>query len=987
MTLKVFSLKKFVSVSLMLWLTVGFVGNIVPQAHSSERLVKQAVLLIKQSTQTADSWTYAYDVSVAMNISATILHSDSQNVTEAVLYDGDIGRFSLIFVTAISMETDLDGTELTLLDAYEEKFGVAEGLLGQVTTVVGPRYGVSALGATQRFYTCKWVSNGLTNFMNTSMKVTTPDNGMQVYAYGGNTTQTNPILWSYVSGNKTRIASSIGGLDPWIGQTWSFWGVFWLTAKLSSANKILKFYFSFDIDDVQIKYSDNGTYGAPPVTNLYFNGSDVEYMYNNLLSTQNFTPTLVIDYSDLSTRYNMTTEYPALRQSLTTYQDYFDFIGHNHRIAMSTYEEALEYMNSDLNAIRRWGFLPTIYYSVPGGHNYSITTAQAISDSPTWYVAQRYAGSGTDLPPQIVKKLGAFDSWAPSLFRVARKSIDFLDYNLRSKAQILNRSGLGSWSKYWRRILEQSWYGPKYLGGYRIFYTHFPNFVADRESADAPAVHIIKNATTIGIVPIVPSRSWAIAENIYTVKNFQLEPVYNIDADTLTYTLIKSNSTARDRITLIFEDTVQPVDFNPLILKYDLGSTIVTLNYQSSITFRLSQRETAKPYVVNYQTSLLTQASFSNDTLILTLFAPSEMVSTTNVYVGDKGRPVTVSGASLSWAFNTETKIVTINAFPDGLKEITLDWIDHDSPITAINLGGVQGDNSWFISDVIANLTATDNFSGVDTTEYSFNRSTWITYTTPFTVSSEGNTIIYYNSTDVDGNVETVKSKTVKIDKTIPSGTLIINNGVEYTTLIFVTLTITATDATSGVNGVRFSNDGVWDTIPWENLDASKTWKLPSEDGTKTVYCQIKDNAGLIATCSDTITLDTFPPIGNITIAEGAKHTNSSSVILTLSANDTTSGVAQMRFSNDNVNWTSWEPYATSKAWALTANNGTKTVFVQFMDNAGLFSGRYLYSIRLDIIGIEENGGENFPLWALGAAVAAIGITAAIAVLNRKKKH
>jgi hypothetical protein len=75
-----------------------------------------------------------------------------------------------------------------------------------------------------------------------------------------------------------------------------------------------------------------------------------------------------------------------------------------------------------------------------------------------------------------------------------------------------------------------------------------------------------------------------------------------------------------------------------------------------------------------------------------------------------------------------------------------------------------------------------------------------------------------------------------------------------------VTLTLTAHDSVSGVSHVRFSNDGVWDTEPWETPVLTKDWTLTLWDGAKTVYYQIVDNAGLSATYSASVTLDTTQP-------------------------------------------------------------------------------------------------------------------------------
>jgi hypothetical protein len=98
------------------------------------------------------------------------------------------------------------------------------------------------------------------------------------------------------------------------------------------------------------------------------------------------------------------------------------------------------------------------------------------------------------------------------------------------------------------------------------------------------------------------------------------------------------------------------------------------------------------------------------------------------------------------------------------------------------------------------------------------------------------------------------------------------------------------------------------------------------------------------------IKLDRTAPAGSVTISQGASFTRSSSVTLSLSATDATSGLAQMRFSNDNTTWSSWEAYAASKLWTLPAGDGVKTITVQYKDNAGLISLSYSDSIILDTI-------------------------------------
>lgn len=83
------------------------------------------------------------------------------------------------------------------------------------------------------------------------------------------------------------------------------------------------------------------------------------------------------------------------------------------------------------------------------------------------------------------------------------------------------------------------------------------------------------------------------------------------------------------------------------------------------------------------------------------------------------------------------------------------------------------------------------------------------------------------------------------------------------------------------------------------------------------------------------IKLDTTDPTGTITINDGATSTNTTMVTLNLTGFDATSGVAQMRFRNESANWTSWEPYSTTKSWNLSSSDGIRTVSVQFIDFAG----------------------------------------------------
>jgi len=289
--------------------------------------------------------------------------------------------------------------------------------------------------------------------------------------------------------------------------------------------------------------------------------------------------------------------------------------------------------------------------------------------------------------------------------------------------------------------------------------------------------------------------------------------------------------------------------------------------------------------------------------------------------------------------------------------------LDKTAPTGSIT---INNEDAYTTStSVTLTLTATDLTSGVYQVRYS-NDGIWDTEpwedfspTKAWTLTlGNGTKTVYYQIKDNAGLVSDTYSDTIILDTTPPTGSISINDGATYTTTTTVTLTLSATDETSGIAEMRFSNDNITFT-EWQTYASSKSWTLQQEDGTKIVYVQFRDHAGLISTYSDVITLDTAPPTGSITIAGDAAYTNSTSITLTLSADDSTSGIAYMRFSNDNIDWTSWEPYSTSKTWTLTTGDGTKTVYVQYMDNAGLASPTYQGTITLDTTKPTANAGAD----------------------------
>jgi uncharacterized protein YkwD len=86
---------------------------------------------------------------------------------------------------------------------------------------------------------------------------------------------------------------------------------------------------------------------------------------------------------------------------------------------------------------------------------------------------------------------------------------------------------------------------------------------------------------------------------------------------------------------------------------------------------------------------------------------------------------------------------------------------------------------------------------------------------------------------------------------------------------------------------------------------------------------------------------DSFPVI----IDSGATHTSRSEVKLYLYGEGT---MKQMRFSNDGIVWTAWEPYLPNRDWTLSAGSGKHTVYIELTD------GKHTYRDTANIDRVAE---------------------------------
>lgn len=319
--------------------------------------------------------------------------------------------------------------------------------------------------------------------------------------------------------------------------------------------------------------------------------------------------------------------------------------------------------------------------------------------------------------------------------------------------------------------------------------------------------------------------------------------------------------------------------------------------------------------------------------------------------------PSALSDGAYYWrvlAINSNGQSSSYTTANSGSVAFRVDATAPTSPSITIN----SGDAYTTSTSSTLTLSASDATSGmadmIISENADFSAASWEPYATSksFTLSSlDGTKTVYVKFRDTAGNESASASDTIVYDATAPSGSVSIDAGNTYATSSSVTLNIAGTDATSGVYQMQVSEDSGFAGAIWESYATTKSVTLSGLDGTKTYYIRFKDNAGNISLAtSDDIVLDTAAPTGgSVSVNSAATYTNSRNVTLAISALDSTSGVYQMQVSEDPAfSGASWETYATSKAFTLAASDGTRTIYVRFVDNAGNISGSTSDSIILD---------------------------------------
>lgn len=163
----------------------------------------------------------------------------------------------------------------------------------------------------------------------------------------------------------------------------------------------------------------------------------------------------------------------------------------------------------------------------------------------------------------------------------------------------------------------------------------------------------------------------------------------------------------------------------------------------------------------------------------------------------DGSYPVTVTGTD-DYGFTVTAQATVVITSPDAPPVVT----------TAVTPGTPTGQNGWYVTSPTVAATATGDTSATPTIEYNTGSGGWMPYTGTLSVP-DGNWTFQFRATDNLGVTSSPVSVPVQIDSVAPSTTATAAPGA--TIIAPVTVTLTGTDATSGVAQSEYQiGSGAW---------------------------------------------------------------------------------------------------------------------------------------------------------------------------------
>lgn len=322
----------------------------------------------------------------------------------------------------------------------------------------------------------------------------------------------------------------------------------------------------------------------------------------------------------------------------------------------------------------------------------------------------------------------------------------------------------------------------------------------------------------------------------------------------------------------------------------------------------------------------------------------------------------TPSGTSTSYCSATCTNSVTISGLVSGTQyhwqarsiddsSATSNWasyggndeglgdfkIDTTAPIA---FTPVATPATWTNSDVSLAFSTTDASSGVASYQVKIDSGSYSTQTSPYTIVvsglSDGAHTATVKAIDAVGNYREAVATDFQVDKTAPTGGAISIDEGSYTTDTSVSLTLSASDATSGMYQIGISENDT--DYTWSAYATSKSYTITGSQGLITIYVKFKDTAGNISgVATDTIRYDPTPP----STPGQPSATTPTNIVRPAwgwsASTDTNSGINKYEVQLDSG---SWIDIGNTTSWTTSSDlsAGTHTLKTRSTDNAGNLS-------------------------------------------------
>ncbi|MGW1798763.1 OmpL47-type beta-barrel domain-containing protein [Streptomyces sp. NPDC001984] len=238
---------------------------------------------------------------------------------------------------------------------------------------------------------------------------------------------------------------------------------------------------------------------------------------------------------------------------------------------------------------------------------------------------------------------------------------------------------------------------------------------------------------------------------------------------------------------------------------------------------------------------------------------------------------------------------------------------DTTAPDASATVSGTKDSSGNYVGSASVTLTASDAESGVAGIEYALDGASYGAYTAPVEVNTVGHHTLTYRATDKAGNTSPAKSVEFTIVATppqdnTPPDTSATVSGTKDSSGNYVgsaSVTLTASDAESGVAGIEYALDGA-------SYGAYTTPVEVNTVGHHTLTYRATDKAGNTSpaksvefTIVATPPQDNTPPDTSATVS-GTKDSSGnyvSSATVTVTASDTESGLADIEYALDGASY------------------------------------------------------------------------------------